>query len=249
MRLAIIVKVPLSGKNLLALKLTNERINGIITNHLERIAKAQYPLAFWASKQPMAPFHREKGRYTLVQLDDLRNESESVAGGVSDFEFIINHIIEAGGELRRTLQTQGWKMNLQIALQVMLFPYRIVQDEGQGRMKYLSNRFAMFLERLPWHCILAVRHRTLMCLEVLKLLERDELTKLKISHFLQHGENAVCKGIELSTNNFLTICYMFVMRLKMGRESPYDAWLSDGPTLGLHMSLLGLMAQDTMVLC
>ena len=214
--LAIIVRVPLSYESFQALLLTDRRINTLMSGRgrklLEEIADVQFPLALWASNQPTTPFYKNGPIYCLGRLDGLCSKSKNVADYVRIVERIRTDMLKEG-DLGQALGARGWKQNLRIALHIMYLPSVPLEDRrGYGQsLKDRSHHYAMVLNYIPVDCILAVRHATLMGVELFNFLDksiavrRTELGQPATTS-IARNEIELRRAIEFSFDNFLLSC-------------------------------------------
>ncbi|ERF74598.1 hypothetical protein EPUS_00728 [Endocarpon pusillum Z07020] len=244
--LAIIVRVHFSYESFQALLLTNRRISTLMSDRgrklLEEIAGVQFPLALWASSQPTIPFDKNGPIYCLGRLDNLCSRSQKVDEFVHIVEKIRSDMLKEG-DLGPALGARGWKQNLRVALHVMYFPSVPLEDHrGYGqRLKDRSHHYAMVLNDIPVDCILAVRHGTLMAVELFKFLDKLVAAKraemgLPATTTLAHNEIQLRRAIEFSFDKFQLSCRITFYALHgSGWSDPDKDIVDPWPLLKLTM--------------
>jgi hypothetical protein len=175
--LNIIIRVRFSYEDFVALRLTNRRINTLMCQRgyklLEDIAKAQFPDALWAATTPRIPFDEKMSSPRLSQLQNLSVETSIINETIDRVQVFRQSMIKEGSLLGLALGVKGWKTNLRTALYVQQFAPVPKTTFRCGIDARNSDKYTTWLNRLPLHSILAIRHSTLMGFEVLKALDRS----------------------------------------------------------------------------
>lgn len=174
----------------------------------------------------------------MGRLDGLRRRSKKVDGYVHIVEKVRTDILKES-DLGPALGAHGWKQNLRIALHVMYFPI-VPLEELRGvdqSLKDMSHHYAMVLNYIPVDWILAVRHGTLMGVEVLNFLDKSVVARraelgLPATTSLACNEIELRRAIEFSFDEFPRSCSISFRVLHV------YSWLDPGKHIGDHWKLL-----------
>jgi F-box domain len=175
--LNIIIRVPFSSHDFVALRLTNRRINTLTCQRghklLEDIAKAQFPYALWAATTPQIPFDKDATTFTFDQLRHLSYEASSTTVTIDGAEALRQFMVKEGALLGPALGAKGWKTNLRIALHLLTFPSIPSKPRRDGVGIRTSRHYAKVIDHLPLYSILALRHSAFMAFEALEVVDKS----------------------------------------------------------------------------
>ena len=188
--LAIIERVEFSPRNFASLTLVNHHFHQLMVNRgrqlLHDIATIQFPHALMARSYPRFAFATNNDAVSMTGLKDLMYGSRIVNVFDAMFRTIRNGMIKKNLQLGQYLAPNGWNKNFLCGLHVFHRLRCIPREERdicrRGSENFLrspepleqkiSSLIETYIASLPPTMCLAIRHGSLMGLEMAKFIAR-----------------------------------------------------------------------------
>lgn len=241
--LQIIARVPFIETNIQPLLLTNRRINALVTqNHRQLLVsavEAQYPLALLV--EPWMPFRGEHLVTIKSRLTWLRLSTDKICRYTEMLQEIRQLMSIKRVPFGPAFGAQGWKTNLQIALYALAWPseHQISVDSGLADPE-MPEYYAKVFDGLPRYAILAVRHCTLIILEIMKFLNQSyegliDEHRQNVMASMQYSDATLLDAIEYKKIHGILLYFFEVIwsyRWQGEQRREYDAWHQLGRIIG-----------------